>query len=65
MPAAIAFHQIKKKTASYCPQSAAKVKIFDKASRAFFIIQLVGHPHDFYKLQTPKQAKFPLSEALG
>ena len=65
MPAAIVFHQIKKKTASHRPQSAVQVNIYDKAIRAFFTIQLVGHPHDFCTLQTLKQATFPPTKASG
>lgn len=59
MPAAIVLHQIKKKTASHRPQFAVQVNIYDQAGRAFFTMQLVGHPHDFCKLQTLKQATFP------
>lgn len=65
MPVAVVFHQIKKKTASHHPQSVAQVNIYDKTSRVVFAIQLVGHPCDFCKLQTLKQATFPLTEASG
>jgi len=60
MPAAIVFHQIKKKTASHGPQSAVQGNIHHQASRAFFAIQLVGQPYDLCKLQTLEQATFPL-----
>lgn len=62
MPATIAYHQKKKEDCKSPPSIYCADECMTPGQQSLFNIQIVGHPRDFCKLQTLKQATFPPTE---